>query len=81
MNGYLSPAKVLGASTSNQLTEEKDFWEKIIKDSPTYQDGWIELAKVLFDLREKNYAVGAYNTAKAINPNNLKLKELKNLLP
>lgn len=79
LNHYLSLANVLGASTSNELEQEKKFWEEIVKDSPTYQDGWIELAKVLFELKETNYAVGAYNTAKAINPNNLKLKEVESL--
>lgn len=72
---------VLGARTgvdfNNLLIQEKNFWEKIVSENPTYLDGWLELAKINYKLGDMGYAQGALNTARAIDPNSDKIENLE----
>lgn len=76
LNNYFSKSKVLGTETPD-LSKEMLFWEKIVSENPTYIDGWLELARVSFELGDKDYAIGALNSAKAINPNSEKIEVLE----
>lgn len=68
--------KVLGAQIAQEeLEKEKTFWEKMVSENPTYIDGWLELSKILYLLGDKDYSMGAYNTARSINPNSKKLSQ------
>lgn len=73
INAYLNQKKVLAAETQQgeaaQLKSEASFWESFLAQNPTYLPGWLELSKIEYELGNKDYAVGALNTAKAINPN------------
>lgn len=82
VNAFLLNSKVLGAKTENAkaLVDEEKYWEDFLALHPTYLDGWIELSKIEYGKGNINYALGAFNTAKAINPNSPKIKELANLL-
>ena len=77
LNGYLSPQKILGAQADVLgIENEKGFWEAIVVEHPTYRDGWIQIAKLAHELGDENYAAGAYNTAKSIDPNSTELIKL-----
>lgn len=76
LNDYLSKPKVLGAETPN-FSKEMVFWENIVSENPTYIDGWVELARASYELGDKDYAIGALNSAKAINPNSEKIEVLE----
>lgn len=70
---YLNQKKVLAVATESdkttQLKNEASFWEGFLSQNPTYLPGWLELSKIEYELGDKDYALGALNTAKAINPN------------
>lgn len=70
---YLNQKKVLAAATFEEetieLKKEAFFWESFLSQNPTYLPGWLELSKIEYQLGNKDYALGALNTAKAINPN------------
>jgi len=75
LSNYFSEPKVLGTETPD-LFKEMLFWEKIVSENPTYIDGWLELAKTSYQLGDKDYAVGALNSARAISPNSEKIERL-----
>jgi hypothetical protein len=75
LNNYFSKPKVLGTETPD-FSKEILFWENIVSENPTYIDGWLELTRVTYELGDKNYAIGALNSAKAINPNSEKVESL-----
>lgn len=84
LNSFLVSKKVLGASVeasqNEELQRQKTYWENFLSGNPTYLDGWLELAQIELKLGDLGYALGALNTAKAINPNSEKVKEVeKNL--
>lgn len=66
---------VLGIQ-SVSLDEQKVFWENVISVHPTYIDAWLELARVAYELGDKNYAIGALNSAISIDPNSEKVKKV-----
>lgn len=75
LNNYFSKPRVLGTETPD-FSEKILFWENIVSENPTYIDGWLELAKVTYEHGDKDYAIGALNSAKAINPNSEKVESL-----
>ncbi len=75
LNFYLTNDRV--SKESAPFDKEKAFWEKIVKENPTYRDGWIQLAKIANKLGDKDYATGALNTAGAIDPYSNEIKTLK----
>ena len=75
LNNYFSKPRVLGTETPD-FSKEILFWENIVSENPTYIDGWLELARVTYEIGDKNYAIGALNSAKAINPNSEKVESL-----
>ena len=78
INTYFAQQKVLGAEVgANNLIEEKLFWEGVVSENPTYFSGWLELSRITYELGEEDYAVGALNSAKAIDPNSEKIKALE----
>ncbi len=83
-NSFLKTSQVLGVTTENtkgsSLESQKVYWENFLSKNPTYLDGWIELSIIELNLGDKNYALGAFNTARAINPNSQSVKDLEKLL-
>ncbi len=79
IKAYLSQKRVLAAETQDeeisQLKKEASFWEGFLSQNPTYLPGWLELSKIEYELGDEDYALGALNTARAINPNSEKVKE------
>ena len=59
--------KVLGAQVD--LEKEKQFWLEIIGKSPTYRDGWVELAKIEKDLGNTQLSKKYLDKAIEIDPN------------
>lgn len=81
VNQYLNKQKVLGASIdTTQLTEEKDYWEKIATDNPTYRDAYLQLARIESELGDKTKANEFIDKARAIDPNSAKISEVARLL-
>lgn len=78
---YLLKDKILGARMEKEKRQEElselKFWEEVVSENPTYRDGWIEIARISWELGNKDYAIGAFNTARAIDPNSEKIKVLK----
>lgn len=68
--------QVLG-ERSDQLNEDKRFWQDFVSDNPTYLDGWIMLTKVNLELGNLEEAKVAFEKARIINPNSEKVSELK----
>lgn len=77
-NRFLSNNQVLGVATGSQgnysaLTTERAYWQDFLKANPRYLDGWLELTQVNLDLNDKPEALDAYNKAREIDPNSIKL--------
>ncbi len=83
INKFLSKQKVLGAQvttdTSN-LESEKTFWQKVIKENPTYRDGYLELALLDNTLGNKTDSLKNFEKAKSIDPNSPKITEVQKIL-
>lgn len=79
---YLKPQKVLGVSTlsakETELASRKAYWEDLLSQSPTYLDGWLELAKIELVEGDKVKATEYLNKARDINPNSEKIKRIEN---
>lgn len=80
----LTNQKVLGAqSGSNEqefLQEQKIFWGEFVAENPTYLDGWIELTEINLKLGDTEVAKFSLKMAEEINPNSIKIKELRTLI-
>lgn len=77
LNKIFENKKVLGVQIdTTSVSQQKMYYEKIVKENPTYMDGYIELAKISSFLgdreSEKNYLKTAYN----INPNSKEVNDL-----
>jgi len=61
------------------LLQKKVFWENFLQKNPTYQDGWLQLAKINHKLGNKDKANRALKTAQTINPisQNLQLTKIE----
>lgn len=74
-------AHVQGAAIDGgQLLNEKVYWEQIIKDNPTYRDGYLELALINDQLGNKKESEVNFNKAKSIDPNSSKVLQIQKLL-
>ncbi len=62
---------VLGVKTSPE--DELIYWKTIVEKSPTYRDGYIELARIEFEMGDKLSANNNLEIAKKIDPNSLNL--------
>ncbi|MFV1917083.1 MAG: hypothetical protein ACC618_01165 [Patescibacteria group bacterium] len=67
---------------SNQvLLQEQYFWNNLLKENPTYLQGWVELAKINIQLEDIDSAREALFKARKVDPNSILLEELeKNLM-
>lgn len=71
--------KVLGIQDNFESEKIKEliFWEEFLSKNPDYRDGWIEIARLSYELGDKDYSVGALKTAKGIDPNSEKILTLE----
>jgi tetratricopeptide (TPR) repeat protein len=84
INKYLTDQttpKVKGAQIdATEMLNEKAYWEKIVKDNPTYRDGYLQLALINDQLGNKEESVNNFNKAKLIDPNSQKVADIQKLL-
>ncbi|CAN5295534.1 hypothetical protein BH10PAT1_BH10PAT1_7850 [soil metagenome] len=81
INKYLDSQKVLGTSIDvTPLQNERLYWQTLVSQNPTYIDGYLELAKVNVELSNKVEAEIYINKALSLDPNSLKIIEVKNKL-
>lgn len=81
LNNYLSSQKVLAASIDvSPLQEEKIFWQTVVTQTPSYIDGYLQLAKVEVELGNKNEALTYLQQALSLDPNSTKIVEVQNRL-
>lgn len=62
------------------IKNEIIYWEEIVRETPTYRDGYLKLATLYWQLREDEKAKENLDKAIAIDPNSEKARELKNQL-
>ncbi len=78
---YNASQKVLGATTTNTLSESQvtdlttqlNYWLSVVKQFPTYRDGFLIIAEIQNQLGATSEALNALNTAKQIDPNSDKV--------
>ncbi len=81
INKFISTRKVLGATVDNEkILDEKTYWLEVVKDNPTYIDGYLELAKVDVELDLREEAKSYIQMAYSLQPNSEKINEVKALL-
>ncbi len=81
INQYLNKEKVLGASIDTIALEgEKNYWEKIANENPTYRDAYLQLARIEAELGNKSKANEFIDKAREIDPNSSKISEVARLL-
>lgn len=66
---YVEPLPPIAADNQKSIS----FWENFLVENPTYILGWVALSEELSIANQSDYAVGALNTARAINPNHTAL--------
>lgn len=71
LNKIFAHKKVLGVQIdTDSVNKQRTYYENLVKENPTYVDGYVELAKISSFVgdkeSEKSYLKMAYN----INPNN-----------
>ena len=65
--------QVLGSQVD--LEKERQFWTNIVTDSPTYRDGWLELAKIEDEMGNHDTAEKYQLKAVQIDPNYFTLEK------
>lgn len=75
LSRYTTSPKVLSATRN--IEQELTFWKTIVTETPSYRDGWLELARLEMELGDKSEARKYLNQAKTIDPNNSEVKELE----
>lgn len=81
INKFLNDRKVLGVAVDNEkILTEKEYWLGVVKDNPTYIDGYLELAKVDVELNLNEEAKNYIQKAYSLQPNSEKITEIKALL-
>lgn len=73
-----SETKVLGASYDS--SEEITYWEGIVTQNPTFQDGWLELARLEYENGNLEKFNLFLQKAKDIDPNSSKILMLEQAL-
>lgn len=67
--------EVLGEkSPDSDQEKQKAYWEKLVKNHPTYEDGWIQLLYISHSLNDEDSKHNAYQALKKLNPS--KVEEL-----
>ncbi|QQG47665.1 MAG: hypothetical protein HY044_01085 [Candidatus Woesebacteria bacterium] len=85
LSGAFNTQKVLGASIEQpipepRLTEELNFWKKIVSENPTYIDGYLKLAILEKQIGNTGESNNYINQAFKIDPNSLKIREISGKL-
>jgi hypothetical protein len=57
---------------------EISFWQTFLISHPSYQEGWVELAKLNIQKGNKTGAETAFQNAWKIDPNSVEIQTLKN---
>lgn len=70
---------VLGTKEAS-LENSKVYWEKFLQENPAYFDGWLELAKIYYDLGYMSGTLEALEEASKIDPNSEEVADTKKLL-
>lgn len=74
INNYLSSKKVLGASIDiTPLQNEENYWQNLVSKTPSFTDGYLQLAKISVELGNKNQGEGYIIKALSLDPNNTKV--------
>lgn len=64
-------------SSTSALGQESEFWEEFLSENPNYIPGWIEYAKINYQLENPEQAEFAISQIERIDPNyNINLGEL-----
>ncbi len=78
INKYIENQKVLGAKIDiSPLQEEKNYWENLITDHPTFVDAYLQLAKVEVEIGDKEKAINLIKKALTLDPNETKIIEVQ----
>ncbi len=81
INKFFESKKVLGASVDvSPLRNEKDYWENLVSQNPSYTDGYLELAKIDVELGDKNEATSYITKALTLDPNSSKITSVQKAL-
>ncbi|HWA52285.1 MAG TPA: hypothetical protein VG895_04480 [Patescibacteria group bacterium] len=77
INNFLNDQKVLGASVDvTPLQNEKNYWENLIHQNPSYVDGYLQIAKVDVEMSNKKEAYLYIQKALELDPNSTKIPEV-----
>ncbi len=81
INKFFESQKVLGISVDvTPLQNEKDYWENIVSQNPSYTDGYLEIAKVDVELGDKNEATAYITKALTLDPNSTEITSVQKAL-
>jgi hypothetical protein len=86
LQSYLSERQILGAGVNikiqknNELLQEKNYWESIVFQNPSYLPGFIELTNINLELGNRDSAIINLIKARQINPNSEEIKRLEKFL-
>ena len=81
INKFLSQQQVLGTQIdTTDIQNEKLYWKKMTQDNPTYIDGYLQLAKVAVELQDRTLAQTYITKALTLDPNSIKILEVKHQL-
>lgn len=70
---------VLGIQVSP--LSERQYWQRVARNTPTYRDAWVQIAKIDSEMGNRQYAQVALNRAKNIDPNSTTILDVeKNIL-
>ncbi|KKQ95211.1 MAG: hypothetical protein UV74_C0001G0116 [Candidatus Woesebacteria bacterium GW2011_GWB1_43_14] len=72
--------KQTGAETYSLLTDELNYWKRVVYTHPDYRDGYLEIAKIEMALGNTNEAENYLKIAEIENPNSEKVKNFENIL-
>ena len=63
--------QILGVKTTDygKLEREKMYWEKIVVESPTYRDGYVQLAVISYQLGRNEEVRKWVQQAQLVDPN------------
>ncbi len=86
LHSYLFGEQVLGADVNikiqknYELLKEKEYWDSVVLQNPSYLPGYIELININLELEDRNSAIINLIKARQINPNSEEVKSLERVL-
>lgn len=81
IHNFLATKKVLSASVDmSDIENEKNYWQQIVSQNPTYRDGYLQLAIVYDTLGNKEESLKNFEKAKLIDPNSPKIPQVQKIL-